>query len=204
MLYEWDERKRLANIAEHKVDFALAIEISRAIMSKPKTSATTTKSRALSRSASSRGKITSSSAQNETKNAASSRLGASASVGKEDIRTYSLADLRAMRRRGEVFETPADAPTYELPEWFWKRARVVVPASKASVHLRVDRDVLEWFKRQGKGHLTRMNAVLKSYVYAQMNRALRAAVAAETKRKRPAKRVAAASRTKQPKKTRRS
>jgi len=33
--------------------------------------------------------------------------------------------------------------------------------------LRVDSDVLEWFRAQGKGHLTRMNAVLRSYVAAQ-------------------------------------
>ncbi len=46
-------------------------------------------------------------------------------------------------------------------------ARVIMPSGKSSVHLRVDSDVLEWFKAQGKGHLTRMNAVLRSYVAAQ-------------------------------------
>lgn len=49
---------------------------------------------------------------------------------------------------------------------FWKHARVVVPPGKTSVHLRVDSDVLKWFKKQGGGHLTRMNAVLRSYVDA--------------------------------------
>jgi uncharacterized protein (DUF4415 family) len=45
----------------------------------------------------------------------------------------------------------------------------VVPAGggrTVSVHLRVDRYVLEWFKGQGKGHLTRMNAVLRAYYEA--------------------------------------
>ena len=73
-----------------------------------------------------------------------------------------------MRRRGEVLETPPDAPTYELPEEFWKTAKVV-PGDRArttSVHLRVDRYVLDWFKQQGKGHLTRMNAVLRAYYEA--------------------------------------
>jgi len=41
-----------------------------------------------------------------------------------------------------------------------------VPPGKTTVHLRVDSDVLEWFKKQGDGHLTRMNAVLRSYVDA--------------------------------------
>jgi uncharacterized protein (DUF4415 family) len=34
---------------------------------------------------------------------------------------------------------------------------------KASVHLRIDADVLSWFKAHGRGHLTRMAAVLKAY-----------------------------------------
>ena len=37
---------------------------------------------------------------------------------------------------------------------------------KKSVHLRVDADVLAWFKAQGRGYLTRMNAVLRSYMEA--------------------------------------
>lgn len=42
---------------------------------------------------------------------------------------------------------------------------------KASVTLRVDREVLEWFKRQGKGYQKRMNAVLKAYVKAHKAKA---------------------------------
>ena len=34
---------------------------------------------------------------------------------------------------------------------------------KASVSLRIDADVLEWFKSQGEGYQTRMNAVLRAY-----------------------------------------
>ncbi len=41
---------------------------------------------------------------------------------------------------------------------------------KASVHLRVDADVLDWFKSQGAGHLTRMNAVLRAYFEAMAGR----------------------------------
>lgn len=32
--------------------------------------------------------------------------------------------------------------------------------------LRLDTEVLDWFKSLGRGHLSRMNAVLKSYVEA--------------------------------------
>jgi uncharacterized protein (DUF4415 family) len=83
----------------------------------------------------------------------------------EDIRKYSLDELKAMRARGETYTRP-DAPEYELDEEFWKKARVVLPNRKKSVHLRVDHDVLEWFKAQGPRHLTRMNAVLRAYMEA--------------------------------------
>jgi uncharacterized protein (DUF4415 family) len=52
----------------------------------------------------------------------------------------------------------------------WKKARIVMPRRKESVHLRVDPDVLDWFRQQGQGHLTRMNAVLRAYVDAQRRR----------------------------------
>ena len=73
-----------------------------------------------------------------------------------------------MRERGETRTSP-DAPTLELDEEFWRHARVAMPDEKGKtpVYLRVDTEVLDWFKRQGKGHLTRMNAVLRAYVEAQ-------------------------------------
>ena len=86
---------------------------------------------------------------------------------KSTIVRHSLSRIRAMRERGEDKTSP-DAPEGEsLGADFWKRARVVMPGGKTSVHLRLDSDVVEWFKANGKGHLTRMNAVLKAYVEAQ-------------------------------------
>lgn len=113
-----------------------------------------------------------------------------------DIRSYTPEELREMRKHGEFVPTRPDADIVELDESFWDHAKLMPPLfpRKTSVHLRVDRDVLDWFKAQGKGHLTRMHAVLKSYVYAQKNRALRAAVGAEAKRKRSPKRAAARTR----------
>ena len=80
---------------------------------------------------------------------------------------FSLSEIRAKRARGED-PTPSDGPEAEsLGEDFWRQARVVAPRGKTSVHLRLDSDIVEWFKRDGKGHLTRMNAVLRAYVDAQ-------------------------------------
>lgn len=48
----------------------------------------------------------------------------------------------------------------------WSKARVVFPPGKENVTLRVDRDVLAWFRSTGKGFHTRMNAVLRAYMEA--------------------------------------
>jgi uncharacterized protein (DUF4415 family) len=84
---------------------------------------------------------------------------------KKDTRKYSLDELREMRERGET-ESRADVPTLSLNAEFWDNARVVMPPGKSSIHLRVDSDVLDWFREQGRGHLTRMNAVLRSFMEA--------------------------------------
>jgi uncharacterized protein (DUF4415 family) len=85
------------------------------------------------------------------------------------IKRYALNDLKGMRARGQTL-TRADAPPGPpLSKDFWKRARVVFPSpeGKVQVNLRLDRDVFVWFKGQGPGHLSRMNAVLRSYYEAQ-------------------------------------
>lgn len=79
---------------------------------------------------------------------------------------HSLSHVSDLRKRGEDKPRP-DAPEAEsLGAEFWSSARVVMPRGKTSVHLRLDSDVVEWFRANGKGHLTRMNAVLKAYVEA--------------------------------------
>ena len=86
---------------------------------------------------------------------------------KSTIVRHSLSQVRAMREHGED-KTSQDAPEAEsLGAEFWKSARVVMPSGKTSVHLRLDSDIVEWFKANGKGHLTRMNSVLRAYVETQ-------------------------------------
>jgi len=87
--------------------------------------------------------------------------------GKSTIVKRSLSQIKALREKGKD-RTSANAPEAEsLGAEFWRSARVAMPAGKTSVHLRLDSDVVEWFRARGKGHLTRMNAVLKAYVEAQ-------------------------------------
>ncbi len=88
-----------------------------------------------------------------------------------DTRQFSLESLRDRRDRGQT-ATRDDAPAQPVDADFWASARIVMPPpGKASVHIRLDTDVLDWFRAQGKGHLTRMNAVLRSYVEAQKKQA---------------------------------
>ena len=55
----------------------------------------------------------------------------------------------------------------ELDEEFWKKARVSYPTGmKQQLTVRLDPDVVQFFKAQGKGYQTRMNAVLRAYVAA--------------------------------------
>jgi len=88
-------------------------------------------------------------------------------MARDDTKRYSLESLRAEHDRGTT-ETREDAPVMAVDDDFWETAQVVMPsAGKTSVHLRIDTDVMDWFRSSGRGHLTRMNAVLKSYVEAQ-------------------------------------
>lgn len=49
-------------------------------------------------------------------------------------------------------------PWYEVhPDWY--------KPTKTEIHIRVDTDVLEWYKSQGKGYQTKMNAVLREHAF---------------------------------------
>ena len=56
------------------------------------------------------------------------------------------------------------------PEWAefknidWSNAVLVIPAKKKAISIRVDEDVLDFFKKDGEGYQRRMNAVLRSYM----------------------------------------
>ena len=50
----------------------------------------------------------------------------------------------------------------ELDAEFFRRAELRVPVKQA-VTIRLDADVLEWFKAQGPGYQTRINSVLRAF-----------------------------------------
>jgi uncharacterized protein (DUF4415 family) len=46
----------------------------------------------------------------------------------------------------------------------WSGAEVVLPEPKQAISIRLDTDIIEFFKRTGPGYQTKINAVLRSYV----------------------------------------
>ena len=79
--------------------------------------------------------------------------------------TISPERLEELRSIPDSAIDLSDIP--ELDENFWNEAEMIQPKNKKAVSLRVDRDVLDWFKGQGKGYQSLMNSVLKSYVEHQ-------------------------------------
>jgi uncharacterized protein (DUF4415 family) len=54
-----------------------------------------------------------------------------------------------------------------LDNEFFKKGELRMPKAKPLISIRLDSDVLEWFKSQGAGYQTRMNAVLRMYMETQ-------------------------------------
>ena len=79
--------------------------------------------------------------------------------------SHGRANLAKLRRVTEA-EINRSAPDElrNLPPDFWDEAVPVLPAAKIPISLRVDADVLEFFRETGPKYQSRMNAVLRSYM----------------------------------------
>ena len=94
---------------------------------------------------------------NGTKTKASSKLKVRTST---DWRRLGRASASSIRRGIE-----ADADAHATDTEFWKQASVVMPAPKEIVTMRLDADLLRWFRQQ-RGYQTRINAILRAYMKA--------------------------------------
>ena len=98
---------------------------------------------------------------------------------KEHTARYSADEVRAMTARGEdrtdwaragaTTEAEIEAQIAADPEEAgmridWAAASVEMPKPKAVLNMRIDRDVLDFFRRDGRGYQTKINAVLRTYV----------------------------------------
>ena len=102
-------------------------------------------------------------------------------MSEKNIVTYTREELDAMRQRGEdqtdwkrlAAMKDEDIDCSDIPELdddFWANAKVVMPKTKEHISIKVDREVLDYFRKDGPGYQTRMNAVLKSFVAAHQDK----------------------------------
>lgn len=82
------------------------------------------------------------------------------------------------RRKGQTDWARVDATTEQEieaavasdPDWDefrdidWSNAALVILPKKKAISIRVDEDVLDFFKSEGEGYQRRINAVLRSYM----------------------------------------
>jgi len=78
-------------------------------------------------------------------------------------RLRSLTDVRV---HAAVTSDPDINPTDEK---FWAKAKLVMPRPKKTVTMRLDADLLDWF-RHNRGYQTRIYAILRAYMNAQVHR----------------------------------
>jgi uncharacterized protein (DUF4415 family) len=76
------------------------------------------------------------------------------------LRSMTEAEIHAA-----IIDDPDAKPTDET---FWKDARVVTPRRKETVTMRLDADLLEWFRRE-RAYKTRINAILRDYMNAHVS-----------------------------------
>ena len=105
---------------------------------------------------------------------------------KEHIKTATIDQIRRMKGRSdwkrvdamtekELEAAIAADPDSDLDvDWskaFWGKVEdLPVFHEKEKISVRLDKDVLDWFRKYGRGYQTRLNAVLRSYVESHQDR----------------------------------
>ena len=103
--------------------------------------------------------------------------------GRRNTASRGWADLEYLRNlTDKEIERTSPPELANLPDDFWDNAVLMPPVIlKEPISIRVDEDVLEWFRQSGPRYQSRINAVLRSYVSSMKRKAPRG-----VKRKRSA------------------
>ena len=96
------------------------------------------------------------------------------STRKSGVGRFAASELAALQRSGKTGSDWRAAALVPLPDGAdpddamepidWATTELPAPERKAHTNLRIDADVLAFFRKQGRGYQTRINAVLRSYV----------------------------------------
>jgi len=99
----------------------------------------------------------------------------------ENIARFSADKIRRKIARGESktdwkradaisqaeVERLADRGEGPLATGWESTVMVGLPPAKQDIHIRLDGDILDWFKARGRGYQTRINAVLRAFVQSR-------------------------------------
>lgn len=104
----------------------------------------------------------------------------------DNIKRFSAAELKKLRAQGddrtdlnrvramseaELERAIASDPDWnEVPANWYESAQAIVPTQKRLISVRLDSDVIDWFKAQGPGYQSRINAVLRVFMRQNRNR----------------------------------
>jgi uncharacterized protein (DUF4415 family) len=172
MRFEWDEAKRQLNIRRHGIDFADAVEVFQV------ETVTVIDDRyeygemrfltlglvnGIVVAVSQKPAISSESFPQERRR----------KMRKSDTSTKSETDWKRLRSMKDEDIDFSDIPPM-TPEMFAKavirRGLKPIPRKK-QLTLRMDSDVIEWFKKQGRGYQTKINSLLRAYMEEHRRRA---------------------------------
>ncbi len=84
--------------------------------------------------------------------------------------SQTLPESKRDRLAKDMTDAEIDAAVASDPDWAefepidWSKAEVVVPPKKQAISIRLDEDLIDYFKAEGPGYQRRINAVLRSYV----------------------------------------
>jgi len=92
-------------------------------------------------------------------------------VSRDAPRRLGKTDLERLRKTtdAEIDAQIANDPDFS-DDWNWGDAVLVIPPKKKAISIRVDEDVLDFFKHEGAGYQRRINAVLRSYMQQKKNK----------------------------------
>jgi len=82
----------------------------------------------------------------------------------KNTKRKSGTDWKRLERMTDEETDISDIPPLDVV--FFKNATLRMPTSKKAVSLRLDTDLLDWFREQGTGYQTKINAVLRVYMQA--------------------------------------
>ncbi|MFC5393610.1 BrnA antitoxin family protein [Bosea vestrisii] len=98
-------------------------------------------------------------------------------VEHEDGRLERVKDRTDWARIDALTDDEIEQAARSDPDWDglldidWSQVEITRPARKQPISIRLDEDVLDFFKRGGTGYQKRINAVLRSYMSASKQRA---------------------------------